>query len=171
MSFENIHFVRMTRNIGKLPEGATVPNSRLQPDATTIVSLPIGFAQPITVEIKVKNIGELDALDVVWHGGVILSEMLDPTGEDALFDEMKKTLIATQGDLKHGEMELLTVRRDAPKVDDLNAVTFKRKFPYLVLVGTFHDKFGSRPDAELCGHFESGDELFAYDHSCTRHNH
>jgi len=171
MSFENIHFVRGTMNIGKVPDAADTPFQKVQPDGTVVVTLPLGFPyQPIIVEVKVKNIGELHALDVRWFGGVVLSELLDAAGEDALFDRMKKIMIATQPDLKPQEIETIVMKRDIPSVDDQNAVTSKKKFPYLVLVGTFHDKFGPRPDVEFCGHYGGDDQLFKYDNACAHHN-
>ena len=171
MSFENIHFVRGTMNIGKVPDAADTPLQKVQPDGTVVVTLPLGFPyKPIVVEVKVKNIGELHALDVRWFGGVVLSELLDKAGEDALFDRMTKVMIATQPDLKPQEVETIVMQRDLPSVDDQNAVMSKKKFPYVVLVGTFHDKFGPRPAAEFCGHYGGDDQMFKYDNSCSRHN-
>ena len=68
-------------------------------------------------------------------------------------------------------METIIVNGNVtPPVDDINAVTKKKKFPYLILVGKFHDKFGPLPDAEFCGHYGGDDQMFAYDYSCVRHN-
>lgn len=173
MSFDNIHFVRGTMNIGKVPfKAADTPWQKVQPDGTVVVTLPLGFQwQPITVEAKVKNIGELYALDIHWFGGVVLSEKLDAAGEDALFDRMKTTPITVQPDIKPQETVTLVVKGNTePPLKDVNDVVQQKKFPYLVLVGKFRDKLGPTPDVEFCGHYGDDDPLFALDHSCVRHN-
>jgi hypothetical protein len=173
MSFENIHFMRETLNIGKVPlEPANTPWQKVQPDGTVLMALPLGFqGRPITVEVKIKNIGELYALDIHWFGGVVLSGKLDVSGEDALFERMKKLPLDAQPELKPQEVETLVIKGETgPPVKDMNDVVQKKKFPYLVLVGKFHDKLGPLPTAEFCGHYGGDDQWFATDQACIRHN-
>lgn len=173
MSFENIHFVRGTMNIGKVPfKAENTPWQKVQPDGSVVVTLPLGFQwAPITVEVKVKNVGELSALDIHWFGGVVLSEKLDAAEEDALFDQMKSILFITQSDMKAKEVEKLIVKGNTePPLKDVTDVIHQKKFPYLILVGKFRDQLGQLPDAEFCGHYGDDDPLFEMDHSCVRHN-
>lgn len=137
--------------------------------------LPPGFGGYASMfELEVKCTGTSNAQDIYWHGGVAISDILDDSGEDALFEKLTKTPLANWAEMKPAEVDTLRLEGNNPDQEDpknLKGVWEGTKVEYVILKGSFHDELGPRPDIELCEHFGGRkDPRFEFNSPCNRHN-